>query len=88
MAEIGFEKRDFRMVSYSALTIIRYAVKYVTCQQLQTSVLWLSLGCILHGPRLGVRPSMSQVQDTEGGVFSPAGTLPRGSVCSQVRGHV
>ncbi len=95
MAEIGFEKRDFRMVSY---TVISSLLNFVNCvvfhqeqnfQATQTaSVLWFSVGCFLHGPCLGVCLSLSQVQDTEGRVLSPAGTLPWGSVCCQVRQHI
>lgn len=95
MAEIGFEKRDFRMVSQTVVTILLSFVSCVVCHQLQTcqktqntSVLCLALGCFLHGPCLGVCPSLSQIQDTEGRVLSSAGALPWGSVCCQVGQHV
>lgn len=84
MAEIGFEKRDFRMVN--AHDLICHPLQ--TCEATQTtSVLWLFLGCVLYGPCLGVCLSLPQVQDIKGRVLSPAGTLPRGSVCCQVGKH-
>lgn len=107
MAEIGFEKRDFRMVSYSLDTVLvgfLFCVcvcficevfylwgvlchKYLPSQASRTAGICLCLGCLLHGPCLGFCLRLSQVQDTKSRVFSPAGAIPRGSVCSQVRMH-
>lgn len=95
MAEIGFEKRDFRMVSYSLDTVCVCVCylwgvlchKYLPSQASRTAGICLCLGCLLHGPCLGFCLRLSQVQDTKSRVFSPAGAIPRGSVCSQVRMH-
>lgn len=80
MAEIGFEKRDFRMVSYSLVTVLCNSFvssHSESCLGAETvSVLFVFLGCLLHGPCFGVGLSLPQVQDTEGRVLSPAGTLP------------
>lgn len=63
-------------------------VAVISSNKLQVCVVLVCSGGLLHGPRLGGSLSLSQVQDTEGRVLSPAGTLPRGSVCSQVRESV
>lgn len=61
--------------------------KYLPSQASRTAGICLCLGCLLHGPCLGFCLRLSQVQDTKSRVFSPAGAIPRGSVCSQVRMH-
>ena len=58
-----------------------------TTEKHRLSVIWLFLGCLLDGPCLGVCPSLPQVQDYQGRVLSPAGTLPWGSVSRQVGQH-
>lgn len=81
MAEIGFDKRDFRMVSCIVIS------NWPFCTQASKNNCWWSPGGFLHGPGLGVRTKLSQVQDPEGRMFGPAWTLPWGSVCSQVQPH-
>lgn len=54
------------------------------CTQTWKNTCWWFPGCVLHGPGPGVRTRLPQVQDPEGRMLGPAGTLPWGSVCSQV----
>lgn len=75
MAEIGFDKRDFRMVSSSVFYTLS-SFCYVCVPWCVKQLLLLFLGGVLHGPGPGVRLRLPQVQDTEGRVLSAAGTLP------------